>query len=176
MTLTRRADNGPDAALGTAAPRVQQVPAAVTRPLRQRLLKQNSTLDDLAQSDGDFPTAGYYAALDSNGQVLAVASARPEAPPWPCEAKRPWRIRGVVTVPGRRSDGLGTAVVRAVLDHISAHGGDLAWLNGRTPARHFYEQLGFSQRGDDWMDPESGPHMTMFKHLHPAPYTSITPR
>jgi hypothetical protein len=130
----------------------------------------------LAQSDGEFPTAGYYAAFGSDGQVLAVASARPEAPPWPCEARSPWRVRGVVTVETRRSHGLGTAVVRAVLDHISAHGGDLAWLNGRTPARHFYERLGFTQRGGDWMDPESGPHMTMIKHLHPSRDTSVAPR
>ena len=36
-------------------------------------------------------------------------------------------------------------------------GGDLAWLNGRTSARSFYQHLGFTQRGGEWDDPESGP-------------------
>ena len=145
----------------TIEPLVQQVPAAVTRPLRQRLLKQNSTLHDLAKSDGDFPEAGYYAVLSGDNRVLAVASARPEAPSWPHTARNPWRIRGVVTIETDRGRGLGTSVVCAVLNHIRKNGGDLAWLNGRTPARQFYRHLGFEQVGDDWNDPESGPHMTM---------------
>ena len=144
---------------------VEQVPPETTRPLRQRLLKQNSTLADLAQSDGCYAAAGYFAALDSTRRVLAVASARPEAPPWPTEAADPWRIRGVVTTEQLRGRGIGTAVLLAVLRHISRHGGDLAWLNGRTPARAFYERLGFSQRGTEWDDPESGPHMSMARSL-----------
>lgn len=146
-------------------PSVRQVPAEVTRPLRQRLLKQNSSLDDLAHSDGSSSTAGYYAALGNDGRVLAVASARPEAPPWPHDAHQPWRVRGVVTIEGCRGHGLGTRVVHAVLHHIRRNGGDFAWLNGRTPARQFYRQFGFEQVGDDWDDPESGPHMTMAMRL-----------
>ncbi len=126
------------------APAVQQVPPEVTRPLRQRLFKPNSTLEDLARADGNYPTAGYYAALDPNGDVLAIASARPEAPPWPCEAANPWRIRAIATVENQRHRGLGTSAMRAVLKHVRRHGGDLAWLNGRTPARTFYERLGLS--------------------------------
>jgi GNAT superfamily N-acetyltransferase len=144
---------------------VEQVPPEATRPLRQRLLKQNSTLDDLARSDGSYPDAGYYAAIDHRHRILAVASARPEAPPWPHDATHPWRIRGVVTAEDARGRGVGTAVVQAVLQHIRAHGGDLTWLNGRTHARSFYERLGFTQHGNEWDDPESGPHMTMVRPL-----------
>jgi GNAT superfamily N-acetyltransferase len=147
------------------AVRVEQVPAEATRPLRQQLLRQNSTLDDLARLDGAYPTAGYYAALDDHDQVLATASARPEAPPWPHTATRPWRVRGVATVADLRRQGIGAAVMRAVLDHIRLHGGDFAWLNGRTPARPFYERLGFAQHGGEWEDPESGPHVTMWRPL-----------
>jgi GNAT superfamily N-acetyltransferase len=148
-------------------PVVQQVPPEVTRPLRQRLFKQNSTLEDLAQADGDYSTAGYYAVLGPGGEVLAIGSARPERPPWPHDAVSPWRIRAVATVEGQRRRGLGTAIMQAVLNHVRRHGGDMVWLNGRTPARRFYERLGFTQRGDDWNDPESVPHMTMFLSLSP---------
>ena len=146
-------------------PAVQQVPPEVTRPLRQRLFKQNNTLEDLARSDGNYPTAGYYAVLGPSGEVLAIASARPEPPPWPHHAVDPWRIRAVATVESQRRRGLGTAAVRAVLHHVRKHGGNLVWLNGRTSARRFYERLGFEQRGNDWDDPEGGPHMTMFMSL-----------
>ena len=144
---------------------VEQVAPESTRPLRQRLLKQNSTLDDLARSDGTCSTAGYYAALDDRRRVLSVASARPEKPPWPHDAVHPWRIRGVVTVEDARGRGLGGAVLHAVLNHIRRRDGDLAWLNGRTPARTFYQRLGFVQHGGEWDDPESGPHMTMVRFL-----------
>ena len=142
-------------------PSVGQVPAEVTRPLRRRLLRPNNTLDDLRAADGDNPAAGYYAAIGPDARVLAVASARPEAPTWPHNAAHPWRVRGVVTADNYRGRGLGTAVMHAVLNHIRSNGGDLVWLNGRTPARSFYKHLGFEQIGDDWDDPESGPHMTM---------------
>jgi GNAT superfamily N-acetyltransferase len=151
-----------------AAYTVEQVSPDVTRPLRQALLKRNSTLDDLAESDGDYPTAGYFAAIGQQRRILAVASTRPEAPPWPHDAAHPWRIRGVVTVEDARGRGIGSAVIQAVLQHIGRRGGDLAWLNGRTSARDFYEHLGFIQRGGEWDDPESGPHMTMVRSLHGA--------
>jgi GNAT superfamily N-acetyltransferase len=144
---------------------VEQVSPETTRPLRQALLKQSSTLEDLAQSDGSYPTAGYYAAIGQRGRILAVASARPEAPPWPHEAEHPWRVRAVATVDEARGRGIGSAVMRAVLNHIRSHGGDFAWLNGRTPARAFYQHLGFIQHGGEWNDPESGPHMTMVRSL-----------
>lgn len=144
---------------------VEHVAPEETRPLRQALLKQHSTLHDLMESDGDYPTAGYYAAIGGQRRILAVASARPEAPPWPHHASRPWRIRAVATVEDLRGRGIGSAVMRAVLNHIRSHGGDFAWLNGRTPARAFYHHLGFTQHGDEWNDPESGPHMTMQRAL-----------
>jgi len=147
---------------------IEQVSPETTRPLRQALLKQNSTLEDLAQSDGTYPTAGYYAAFNHQRRVLAVASARPEAPPWPHTAAHPWRIRGVVTAEDVRRHGVGSALIDAVLQHIWHHGGDLAWLNGRTPARSFYQHLGFTQHGSEWDDPESGPHMSMVRPLHGA--------
>jgi GNAT superfamily N-acetyltransferase len=145
---------------------IEQVAPEQTRPLRRALLKQNSTLDDLAQSDGSYPAAGYYAAIGQRRSILAVASARPEAPPWPYDAAHPWRIRGVVTAEDARQRGIGSAVIRTVLHHIHRNGGDLAWLNGRTPARSFYENLGFTQHGTEWNDPESGPHLTMVCSLH----------
>jgi L-Ala-D/L-Glu epimerase len=151
-----------------ATPAVQQVPPEITRPLRQRLFKQNSTLEDLARADGDCPTAGYYAVLGPSGEVLAIGSARPEAPPWPHDAVSPWRVRAVATIESERRRGLGTAVMRAVLHHVRRNGGDFVWLNGRTPARRFYQHLGFRQCGHDWEDPESGPHMTMAMHLAAA--------
>lgn len=147
------------------AVRVQQVPPEVTRPLRQRLLKPDSALDDLARSDGTDPTAGYYVALDESDRVLATASARPEAPPWPTDAVSPWRVRGVATAVDVRRRGVGAAVMGQVLGHIRQHGGDLAWLNGRTPARTFYERLGFVQHGGEWNDPESGPHLSMWRRV-----------
>jgi GNAT superfamily N-acetyltransferase len=149
-------------------PEVRQVPPEITRPLRQRLFKQNSTLEDLARADGDYPTAGYYAVLGPSGEVFAIGSARPEAPPWPHDAANPWRIRAVATIESQRGRGLATAVMRAVLHHVRRHGGDFVWLNGRTPARRFYRHLGFRQRGNDWEDPESGPHMTMVMYLTAA--------
>jgi hypothetical protein len=40
---------------------------------------------------------------------------------------------------------------------VVAEGGTVVWCS-RTPARRFYERAGFAAHGEEWVDPEIGPH------------------
>ena len=71
----------------------------------------------------------------------------------------------MATAEGLRGVGIGARLLAAALDHIAAEGGDLVWCNARTPARRFYERAGFVARGDEWVDPEIGPHIAMWREL-----------
>jgi GNAT superfamily N-acetyltransferase len=125
---------------------------------------QHRTLGDLRASDGDYPDAGYFVALEGD-TIVATASARPEHPAWPTDARNPWRVRGVVTIDRLRRHGVATRLMEAVLDHIRHNGGDLAWCNVRMTAVPFYENLGFSPRGHMCEDPDTGPHTSMVMWL-----------
>ena len=59
------------------------------------------------------------------------------------------------------------AVLAAVVAHVADAGGALVWCNARVPARRFYERAGFVAHGDEWDDPEIGPHVAMWRPVGP---------
>jgi len=138
---------------------VQRVDAAVTRPLRQRVLRPHETVEQLVLPGDDDPDSGHFAVLEG-AEVVATGSVRRESPPWPVEGPA-WRLRGMATAEDRRSRGLGGAVLGAVITHVRDHGGGYLWCNARLPAVPFYQRAGFATRGDRWEDPLIGPHIAM---------------
>jgi GNAT superfamily N-acetyltransferase len=109
--------------------------------------------------DDDADTA-HFAAVDG-GTVVGTASVRREAAPWAADRQPSWRLRGMATAEGRRSQGIGSALVQAVVGHVRERGGGLLWCNARTPAVSFYERAGFVTQGESWEDPAIGPHIAM---------------
>ena len=67
----------------------------------------------------------------------------------------------MATEPECRGTGLGTAVLEAILDHVSCLGHGLVWCHARVPAVGFYERAGFVTRGEQWDEPLIGPHIVM---------------
>jgi predicted GNAT family N-acyltransferase len=73
----------------------------------------------------------------------------------------------MATDEARRGTGIGAGLLAAVLDHVADHDGELVWCNARTPASRFYERAGFAVHGDEWVDPEIGPHVAMWRDIRP---------
>ena len=138
---------------------VERVDAAVTRPLRQRVLRPHETLAQLTLPGDDEPDSGHFAVFEGD-EVVATGSVRREPPPWPIDGPA-WRLRGMATAEDRRRRGMGGAVLAAVIAHVRGHGGGLLWCNARLPAVPFYRRAGFEARGDSWEDPQIGPHIVM---------------
>ena len=74
----------------------------------------------------------------------------------------------MATADDRRNEGIGAAVLEAVIEHVRRSGGGLVWCNARTPALTFYERAGFTTRGEGWVDPKIGPHIAMELFVDPA--------
>jgi GNAT superfamily N-acetyltransferase len=138
---------------------IERVTAAATFPLRQRVLRPHETTDALSPAGIDGDTVHF--AIIEHGSVIGCAMTRPEPPPWSPNDEASWRLRGMATAEDRRREGVGAAVLAAVLDYVKANGGGLVWCSARTPARAFYERAGFLSRGDVWDEPELGPHILM---------------
>jgi predicted GNAT family N-acyltransferase len=142
---------------------VRRVTAAETFPLRQRVLRPHESTDVLATHSDDGETV--HLAVVEAGIVIGCAMVMPERPPWSGDDEASWRIRGMATAAGRRGEGIGAAVLDAVLAHVEAEGGGVVWCSARTPASSFYERAGFVRRGDVWEEPELGPHVLMQLHV-----------
>jgi predicted GNAT family N-acyltransferase len=79
----------------------------------------------------------------------------------------PWagdtaKVFQVVVEPERQGRGLGTALMRALLDRASADGARAVVLDAREHAVGFYEGFGFRATGDIFISPRTGtPHLPM---------------
>lgn len=145
--------------------KISRVPAEATYALRQRLLRPHQTVDELRLPDDNDPETGMFAALTGEGTVVATGSIRRERCPWWPEREDSWRLRSMATEPELRGQGVGTAVLNAALAHVAMAGGGLVWCKARTPALPFYQRAGFVAHGDEWEDPQVGPHVQMWREV-----------
>ena len=111
----------------------------------------------------DHPDTAAFAARDAR-------PARSSAPRSSTPAACPWRARpaGRLAPAGHGDRGRACAARASVPGSwprrsttSPAEGGELVWCNARTPARRFYERAGFVAHGDEWDEPEIGPHVAM---------------
>jgi predicted GNAT family N-acyltransferase len=144
---------------------VEAVPAGVTFPLRQQVLRPHESFEQLALPGDDDPETCHVAARTVHGRVVGTATVRREAPPWEPAVSNAWRVRGMATSEGLRGQGIGTKVLDVVIAHVASHGGGLLWCNARIPAKTFYERAGFLTVGEPWIDPDIGPHVAMWRDV-----------
>ena len=80
-----------------------------------------------------------------------------------------WQLRGMATDPAFRATGVGRAML-LYLERLLAAESDVRqlWCNARTPARGFYERLGWRVVSDVFEIPTAGPHVRMTKRLEAA--------
>lgn len=153
---------------------VTRVEVGDTLALRQAVLRPYLTIDEVGLPDDDDPSTAAFAAVDPAGELLSVARVTLEAAPFPTGGQGPagtpeWRLRGMATQPAARNRGLGSAVVRAIITYVSAQGGGLLWCNARVPAVELYRRAGFTTYGEEWLDPDIGPHIVMWRLVAASP-------
>jgi GNAT superfamily N-acetyltransferase len=139
---------------------IRQGTAAETFPLRQRVLRPHEAVDELARPWSGDPDPCHFAAVDA-GTVIGSASVGRESPPWSTDEQPSWRLRGMATAEDRRREGVGTALLATVIDHVREHGGGLLWCNARIAAVSLYRHAGLTTRGESWDVPHIGPHIAM---------------
>ncbi len=141
--------------------RIEEVSAAATRPLRQRLLRPHQQEDELVYPGDLDPEARHYAAV-VGGEVVGIASvSRQEPERGAFGGPESFRLRGMATVPAHRGRGIGTALLERVIGYAAERGGDLVWCTARMGAAGFYRGRGFRAVGEAFDLPRIGPHVVM---------------
>lgn len=64
-----------------------------------------------------------------------------------------------------RRQGLGAAVLAALIDHVAERGGGYLWCHARLQARSLYERHGFICDGDAFEDAVTGPQIFMSRNV-----------
>ncbi|MFD7237071.1 GNAT family N-acetyltransferase [Streptomyces syringium] len=141
----------------TSPARTAVVPVAEIFELRRSVLRPALPAEEAVFAEDAAPGTFHIAAYDERGAVRACVSFFPEALPGEA-GEAAYRFRGMASDPAVRGLGYGVAVLRAGLDQAAARGAALAWCNGRTSARGFYEHQGFTVTGEEFVVEPVGPH------------------
>lgn len=143
---------------------IAAVPFAEIRPWRHQLLRPFLPLDQIGDAL-DFGPDGVHLMARAEGELLGIASIVPDASPALPEAQRPWRVRGVATLPAAQGRGVGRALQLELFAAAAARGGDWVWASARTSALPFYVKVGYVTRGPEYEVPGTGPHYVIVRRL-----------
>jgi GNAT superfamily N-acetyltransferase len=149
------------APISTRLVSIRPIPAAATRPLRQRILRPHQSIDDLASEED--PAAVWFGAVRDD-EVIGTASIGSESSPDE-PAAHPFRLRAMATAEDARGRGLGRVILDAAIARTRQDGGDLLWCSARTPAAGFYREAGFVETSALYEVPHIGPHVRMLVRL-----------
>jgi len=135
---------------------VRPVDPALTRELRQRVLRPHESLEELASHE---PPGVHAVGAFAGDELIAVGFVCPDGGPGE------WRVRGMATAPEYRGRGAGAAILEQLVDHARAQGATRVWCNARTPALALYERAGFRRESDEFEIPGIGPHFVMARRV-----------
>jgi GNAT superfamily N-acetyltransferase len=135
----------------TAVVSVEEIFALRWAVLRTGLPRETAVYPEDAR-----PETFHVAAYDESGAVQGCATFFPDA--LPGEAAPAYRFRGMGSAPEIRGQGFGAAALTAGLRECAARGAGLVWCNGRVAATGFYQHLGFTAIGGEFVIEPSGPH------------------
>jgi GNAT superfamily N-acetyltransferase len=147
--------------------RTAAVPVEEIFALRWAVLRTGMPREAAVYPEDARPDTFHIAAYDEHGQVRGCVTFFPDD--LPGEAAPAYRFRGMGSAPEVRGQGFGAAALKAGLRECAARGAELVWCNGRTSATGFYEHLGFTAVGEEFVLEPSGPHYVFVtKDLGPA--------
>lgn len=144
---------------------VKKITAIETLELRQKVLKPFLQKHECV-NPGDEDTATYHFGAFIDGRLVSVATFIPEGHTISPQANRPYRLRGMATLPETQGTGCGGTLLRQSLRTLKdLEQCNFVWCNAREKAFGFYEKLGFQFWGPVFDIKDIGPHKVMYIHI-----------
>jgi len=141
--------------------RVVEVSAADTHPLRAAVLRTGTPSDAVVLPGDDASGVVHLGIRGDDGELVAVSTWLPAAPPPGAEAGEGGgiQLRMMATAPAVRGAGAGAALLEAGVARFFADGAGVVWANARDSALGFYTGHGFEVIGDGFVTESTGlPH------------------
>ena len=136
VRITQGLENAPDA-------------AAIRREVFMEEQGFRSEFDDIDKR-------AYHAVIFTDGKASAAGRL--------FEGRSGWHIGRVAVRKEFRGTGLGALVMMSLEEKAAQLGAERIRLSAQVRARGFYEKLGYTAEGDEYLD-ETCPHIAMYKIL-----------
>ncbi|HEX3899590.1 MAG TPA: GNAT family N-acetyltransferase [Mycobacteriales bacterium] len=124
---------------------VREATAGEVLPLRMAVLRPSMPVE-LADYDAYAETR--HVAAFADDVVLGCATVFPS--PYE-DIDAAWQLRGMAVAAGRQGQGIGALVLSGAIELVRVAGAPVLWANARTTALVFYERLGFTVIGEEYL-------------------------
>lgn len=122
------------------------------RAVREQVFVREQSVPPAMEWD-EFDELSRHVIAEAQGAAIGTGRLLPDG-----------HIGRMAVLPGWRGCGVGSALLRALLDMARAAGHERAMLNAQVRAVAFYRRFGFEPAGEEFL--EAGiPHIAMFRWL-----------
>ncbi len=112
--------------------------AQQTLQIRQTVLWPDQP-QEFSKVEGDEDAHHFGVILDK--ELVSVASIFPDL-------DNTARLRKFATLPNLQGQGIGSDLLKHIMEQLRSDGCSMLWCDGREQARSFYERLGFEASGE----------------------------
>ena len=142
---------------------IRPIKAQETYPVRHAELRKGRPLSSCAFSGDEDATTIHLGAF-AQQRLIGVASFM-KAPLKTKTDELSMQLRGMAVLEAFHRQGMGALMLSFGENHLKTKQYTLIWMNARMKAVPFYTSLGYQVTGDEFMIPEVGPHLMMWKKL-----------
>lgn len=140
---------------------VKIIQASETFPVRIEVLRKGIPLPFEFSGDYDENTTHFGLYIDK--QLVSVATVLVSSHAY-FEGNQ-FQLRGMATLAEYQGKGIGSVLLRHIIDFVKNNKADVLWFNARIKALRFYQKLGFETIGPEFDIQHVGGHYVMFKNF-----------
>ncbi|PSW20889.1 N-acetyltransferase [Photobacterium sanctipauli] len=117
--------------------KIERIDAELTLPIRHHVLWPKKSIDFCRVPDD---ANGLHYGVYQENQLVCVASVFIDG--------QTARLRKFATLPEYQGQGMGTALIKAVIEQLVANGVTTFWCDARESAQGFYHRFGMAPQGE----------------------------
>lgn len=129
-------------------------------PVRNEVLREGRLALDECRFPGDTNDGTFHLGYYVDEKLACVASFHLQN--YKDYAGKAYQLRGMATIEGYRSQGLGNQLVNFAIVYLRGQKVNYVWCNARKKAAAFYKSLGFEIISAEFEVPNIGPHYVMY--------------
>ncbi|ABW33370.1 GNAT family N-acetyltransferase [Acaryochloris marina] len=128
--------------------------------LRHQVLRPGLPIAEVIFAEDQDQETRHYGAIHQHGEIICCATLIPST--WHGEPA--WRLRAMATAPGWRNQGIGTGLIRYLLEDLQeSNQARPIWSNARVSSARFYRELGWREVSEQFENGNAGLSVTMLK-------------
>jgi ribosomal protein S18 acetylase RimI-like enzyme len=132
-------------------------------PVRHKILRTGKPIST-CYFDGDNNLETFHFGAYKQNKIVGSVSFMMKFHP-DIDAKKSYQLRGMAVLKHYQKQSIGLHLLQFSENHLLQQNVDLIWCNVRIKAKGFYQTQNFKIFGEEFIIPDVGPHVLMYKYI-----------